>query len=93
MKKSAEPETSRRATVTFSIQKAIAIEKGNSPSQGHRKMRMEFEGIGSFSFHPGRGRKCVSAWLAEDVAVQVEEERASNIQDSTIIHNKYSANV
>ncbi|GFT03614.1 uncharacterized protein TNCV_3135801 [Trichonephila clavipes] len=48
-------------------------------------MVTKFEEIGSLNVRSGRGRKPVSAEAIEKVALQVEEDKASNVQASSSI--------
>ncbi|GFX03658.1 hypothetical protein TNCV_2112301 [Trichonephila clavipes] len=48
-------------------------------------MITKFEETGSLNVRSGRGRKPVSAGAIEKVALQVEEDKASNVQASTSV--------
>jgi hypothetical protein len=59
--------------------------KGPLTVKGLRKMVAKFEETGSFNIRSGRGRKSVSAEVVENVALRVEEDKASNEQASTSV--------
>ncbi|GFW58698.1 DUF4817 domain-containing protein [Trichonephila clavipes] len=62
------------------------MRKGPLTAINHRLMVTKFEETGSLNVRSGRGRKPVSAEAIEKVALQVEEDKASNVQASTSVH-------
>ncbi|GFU63903.1 uncharacterized protein TNCV_4204201 [Trichonephila clavipes] len=54
----------------------------------NRLMVTKFEETESLNFLSGRGRKPVSAEALEEVALQVEEDKASNVQASTSVRHE-----
>ncbi|GFW39675.1 uncharacterized protein TNCV_3188461 [Trichonephila clavipes] len=61
------------------------IRKGPLSAKNLRLMVTKFEETGSLNVRSGRGRKPVSAEAIEKVALQVEEDKASNVQASTSV--------
>lgn len=61
------------------------MRKGPLTVKGLRLMVAKFEKTGSFNVSRGRGRKPVSVDRIEEVALQVEEDKSSNIHASTSI--------
>ncbi|GFV60772.1 uncharacterized protein TNCV_1780761 [Trichonephila clavipes] len=59
------------------------MRKGELTAINLRLMVTKFEETGSLNVRSGRGRKSVSAEAIEKVALQVEEDKASNVQAST----------
>ncbi|GFW59015.1 hypothetical protein TNCV_2831211 [Trichonephila clavipes] len=59
------------------------MRKGPLAVKNLRLMVTKFEETESLNVHSGRGRKPVSAEAIEKVALQVEEDKASNVQAST----------
>ncbi|GFV17549.1 hypothetical protein TNCV_4028791 [Trichonephila clavipes] len=61
------------------------MRKSPLPAKNLRLTVSKFEETGSLNVRSGRGRKPVSAEAIEKVALQVEEDKASNVQASTNI--------
>ncbi|GFW73585.1 uncharacterized protein TNCV_1540401 [Trichonephila clavipes] len=61
------------------------MRKGPLTAINIRLMVTKFEETGSSNVRPGRGRKPVSTEAIEKVALQVEEDKASNVQASTSV--------
>ncbi|GFY07318.1 uncharacterized protein TNCV_5085051 [Trichonephila clavipes] len=61
------------------------MRKGPLTSKNLRLMVTKFEETGSLNVRSGRGRKPFSAETIEEVAHQVEEDKASNVQVSTSV--------
>ncbi|GFV39803.1 DUF4817 domain-containing protein [Trichonephila clavipes] len=62
------------------------MRKGPLTAINFQLMVTKFEETGSLNVRSGRGRKPVSAEAIEKVALQVEEDKASNVQASTNVH-------
>ncbi|GFU78910.1 uncharacterized protein TNCV_307511 [Trichonephila clavipes] len=61
------------------------MRKGPLTAKNLRLMVTKFEETGSLNVLSGRGRKHVSAEAKEKVALQVEEDKSSNVQASTTV--------
>ncbi|GFV61386.1 DUF4817 domain-containing protein [Trichonephila clavipes] len=61
------------------------MQKGPLTAINLRLMETKFEETGSLNVRSGRGRKRVSAEAIEKVALQVEEDKSSNVQASTSV--------
>ncbi|GFU60287.1 uncharacterized protein TNCV_3404331 [Trichonephila clavipes] len=67
------------------------MRKGQLTAKNLRFMVTKFEETGSLNVHSGRGRKPVSTEVIEKVALQVEEDKVSNAQDSTSVRRMAEA--
>ncbi|GFV57680.1 uncharacterized protein TNCV_721231 [Trichonephila clavipes] len=63
------------------------MRKGPLTAKNLRLMVTKFEETGSLNVCSGRGRKPVSAEAIEKVALQEEEDKASNMQASTSVRH------
>ncbi|GFW64834.1 uncharacterized protein TNCV_3066911 [Trichonephila clavipes] len=63
------------------------LRKGPLTAKNLRWMVTKFEETGSLNVRSGRGKKPVSAEAIEKVALQVEEDKSSNVLASTSVHH------
>ncbi|GFT35427.1 uncharacterized protein TNCV_922461 [Trichonephila clavipes] len=62
------------------------LRKGPLTAKNLRLMVTKFEETGSLNVRSGRGKKSVCAEAIEKVALQVEEDKSSNVLVSTSVH-------
>ncbi|GFS56721.1 uncharacterized protein TNCV_2221611 [Trichonephila clavipes] len=73
------------AKVEVKVPMREGMRKGPLTAINLQLMVTKFEETGSLNVRSGRGRKPVSAEAIEKVALQVEEDKASNVQGSTSV--------